>query len=163
MRRSEIGRKWHLSRSTHRGTIRPSSLEMISGRCTSRRAPKTYSYRVDLWEDVNTNFGNGPPDEEYGRYNLLLNSVGSFPHLDVGIAFDSDVGEWSVGHNGANSVAPDGLEGPTFVSVAGSVIEFGLPLTLIGNPSGFTEVMAESLTTNADELDQVGRACVPAA
>ena len=89
--------------------------------------------------------------------------MGSFPHLDVGIAFDSDVGEWSVGHNGANSVAPDGLEGPTFVSVAGSVIEFGVPLTLIGNPSGFTEVMAESLTTNADELDQVGRACVPAA
>ncbi len=116
--------------------------------------------RVDLWEDVNRNFGNGPPDEEYGRYNVLINSVGSFPHLVAGIAFDRDVGEWSVGHNGANGVAPDGLEGPTFVSVAGSVIEFGVPLSLIGNPSGFTEVLAASSTTNADELDQVGQACV---
>ena len=116
--------------------------------------------RVDLWEDVNTNFGNGPPDEENGRYNLRLDNVGPFHDLNVGIAFDVDRGEWSVGHNGANSSAPSGLEGPTFVSVAGSIIEFGVPLSLIGNPSGFTEVRAEALTTLAQQLDQVGQACV---
>ena len=67
--------------------------------------------RVDLWETVNTNFGNGPVDEEYGRYNIVIENVGSFPRIDLGIAFDVDAGGWSVGHNGASSQVPDGLEG----------------------------------------------------
>ena len=116
--------------------------------------------RVDLWETVNTNFGNGPVDEEYGRYNIVIENVGSFPRIDLGIAFDVDAGGWSVGHNGASSQVPDGLEGPTFVAVVESVIEFGVPLGLIGNPSGYTEVQAEALTTDAVQLDEVGQACV---
>ena len=116
--------------------------------------------RVDLWEDVNTNFGNGPVDEENGRYDIVLDNVGPFPVIHVGIAFDIDRGEWSVGHNGSNSIVPDGLEGPTFVAVVGSIIEFGAPLSLIGNPSGFTEIRAAALTTAAQELDQVGQSCV---
>jgi hypothetical protein len=115
--------------------------------------------RVDLWENVNTNFGNGPPDEEFGRYAIRLNNVGSFPSMSVGIAYDSDRGEWSAGHNGASTGVPIGLEGPTFVAVVGSVIEFGVPLSLIDNPAGFTEVRAETLTTTAEEMDQVGQAC----
>ena len=117
--------------------------------------------RVDLWETVNTNFGNGPVDEECGRYNIVIENVGSFPRIDLGIAFDIDAGEWSVGHNGANWQVPDGLEGPTFVAVVESVIQFGVPLSLIGNLSGYTEVQAEALTTDAVQLDEVGRRSWP--
>lgn len=94
--------------------------------------------RIDLWDDANTSFGNGPAaDSEDGRYNILLNNDGPFPNISIGIAFDLDLGEWSAGHNGSNSSVPSGLEGPNFVAVAGSIIEFGVPLSLIGNPSGF--------------------------
>ena len=102
--------------------------------------------RLDLWENVNTNFGNGPIDEEYGRYALELASDAPIDHMFLGIAFDRDGGVWSLGHNGASAEAPAGLEGPSFVSVAGSVIEFGASLDLIGDPSVFTEVRAESAT-----------------
>jgi hypothetical protein len=116
---------------------------------------------ITLWEDVNANFGNGPIDEEWGRYEIDLKDVGPFPAMFIGIAFDTDGGVWSVGHNGASADTPDGLAGPAFVAVAGSVIEFGVPLNLIGNPSGFTEVAALSMTTEADTLDHVGQACIP--
>ena len=117
--------------------------------------------RVDLWENVNRAFGNGTiQDREDGRYHIRLKNVGPFPEMEVGIAFTK--AQWSVGHNGASSGVPDGLEGPTFVAVFGSVIEFGAPLSLIGNPSGFTEVRAEAYSLAAAQvLDQVGRACVP--
>lgn len=117
--------------------------------------------RVDLWESVNTNFGNGPIDEEWGRYAVEIDNVGPFPEMSIGVAFDVDRGEWSAGHNGGSTGVPSGLEGPTFVAVVGSVIEFGVPLSLIGNPSGFTEVWGLALTTIADTLDIVGQACVP--
>ena len=117
--------------------------------------------RLDLWENVNTNFGNGPIDEEYGRYALELASDAPIDHMFLGIAFDRDGGVWSLGHNGASAEAPAVLEGPSFVSVAGSVIEFGASLDLIGNPSVFTEVRAESATTDDQELDGIGKTCVP--
>ncbi len=85
---------------------------------------------------------------------------GPVPVMMIGIAYDQDIGEWSVGHNGASTGVPSGLEGPTFVAVVGSIIEFGIPLSLIGNPSGFTEVRAEALPTGAQESDEVGQACV---
>lgn len=115
--------------------------------------------RVDLWEDVNRTFRNGYPAEgKDGRYDIRLGEVaGPFRDLTVGIAFDGEV--WSVGHNGANSNAPAGLRGPSFVAVAGSIIEFRAPLSLIGNPSGFSEVWAAALTSDADELDRVGKTC----
>lgn len=79
---------------------------------------------------------------------------------EASITLDGQVDDWAgVGHNGSNSSVPSGLEGPNFVAVAGSIIEFGVPLSLIGNPSGFMEVQAEALTTAAQELDQVGLAC----
>ncbi|HUE73101.1 MAG TPA: hypothetical protein VMP01_19610 [Pirellulaceae bacterium] len=116
--------------------------------------------RVDLWEDVNRNFRNGYAEEgKDGRYNLRLGipPPGPFAELSVGIAFDGEV--WSVGHNGANSNAPAELQGPSFVAVAGSTIEFRAPLSLIGNPSRFSEVWAEALTTSAEVLDRVGKTC----
>jgi hypothetical protein len=116
--------------------------------------------RIDLWEDVNTNFGNGPPDEEYGRYEIDILVAGAPDDMSIGIAYDKDRGEWSVGHNGANSgLTPAALVGPTFAAVAGSVIEFRAPFTLVGDPSLFSELWAKSLTTDALELDVVGKVC----
>ena len=66
-----------------------------------------------------------------------------------------------MGHNGASAEVPPGLEGPSFVGVAGSVIEFGVPLALIGSPSAFSEILAESATADDVQLDGVGKACVP--
>jgi hypothetical protein len=43
--------------------------------------------------------------------------------------------------------------------VAGSVIEFRAPFTLVGDPSLFSELWAKSLTTDALELDVVGKVC----
>jgi hypothetical protein len=89
----------------------------------------------------------------------VLTTVEPLPEKSIGIAFDVDAGEWSVGHNGASSLVPEGLEGPEFVAVVGSVIELSVPLSLLDNPSGFTQVQAEALTTSAELLDRMGPFC----
>ena len=97
--------------------------------------------RMDLYENVNTYFGNAPSPNE-GRYSFYLENNGLYPHLYISLAYNPFVG-WSLGYNGSNGDAPSSLEGPLYVGVLGQVIEVKVPLTLIGNPTIFYRIKGE--------------------
>ena len=95
--------------------------------------------RMDLWDSVNTNFGNGPSPNE-GRYVIRIDNDGPFKSMHLGIAYDQASSQWSLGYNGSSSGLPAGLEGPDFVGVSGGVIEIELPLVTIGYPSNYSQI-----------------------
>jgi hypothetical protein len=99
--------------------------------------------RLDLWENVNPAFGNGPAPYA-GRYSFHLPNNGPYPHLYVSVAHDLSTTQWSMGYNGSNGPStPLSLQGPQFVGVNGEVVEARVPLSNIGSPSTFSRVRAE--------------------
>lgn len=98
--------------------------------------------RMDLWDNVNTNFQNSPPPY-HGRYSIFVDNNGPYPYMELGIAYDGYALLWSLGYNGSSGNVPSGLEGPNFVGVSGNIIELKLPLNLIGNPSQYYKINGE--------------------
>lgn len=99
--------------------------------------------RLDLWENVNPAYGNGPAPNA-GRYSFHLPNNGPYPYLYVSVAHDASTTEWSMGYNGSNGPnTPLSLQGPQLVGVNGGVIEARVPLSSIGSPSTFSRVHAE--------------------
>jgi hypothetical protein len=105
--------------------------------------------RMDLWENVNPIFGNGPPPNE-GTYEFTLYNDGIYPGLRFTVAYDvfDTNSQWCLGCN--DSGVPAELIGPDLVGVSGSVIEVKVPLSTLGNPTYFDEIRAE-----------VNNCCVP--
>ncbi|MCU0643397.1 MAG: hypothetical protein MUC94_03975, partial [bacterium] len=113
--------------------------------------------RMDVWDDVNINFQNGPPPYD-GKYQISIDNNGPYPNMELGIAYDSYAGQWSLGYNNSNYDAPTGLEGPSYVGVSGNIIELKIPLNLIDNPSIYFKikaVMQFQYDLRADELKVV--------
>ncbi len=98
--------------------------------------------RLDLWDNVNTNFGNGPSPNE-GIYQFSVNSDGPYDRMQLGIGYDYAISQWSLGYNGSSSDVPQGLEGPGYIGVSGGIIELKLPFALIGTPSNYSGIEAE--------------------
>ena len=98
--------------------------------------------RMDLWENANTNFWNFPSPNN-GRYAFEIKNNGSYNQLYLGVAYDSNISQWSVGFNGSNGSTPSTLQGTSFVGVSGSVIELKVPLADIGNPTAFDSIRGE--------------------
>lgn len=99
--------------------------------------------RMDLWDEANTNFQNGPPPND-GKYVFQIENNGPYGYLELGIAYDMINNQWSLGHNGSNGGnVPEGLEGPDFVGVNGKIIELKIPFNLIGNPTQYYEIRGE--------------------
>jgi hypothetical protein len=99
--------------------------------------------RMDLYDNVNPNFGNGPDPDE-GRYGFYLENNGPFPFLYLGVAYDQFNSQWSLGYNGSNGPNTPGiLIGPSFIGVSGNVIEIMVPLSIIGSPLEFTHIKGE--------------------
>ena len=98
--------------------------------------------RMDLWENVNTNFANGPPPNE-GAYYFTLYNDGTYPdlHLSVGFDFWQTNSQWCLGCN--DSGVPEELVSYDLVGVNGSVIEVKAPLSTLGNPTSFENIRAE--------------------
>lgn len=88
--------------------------------------------RMDLWEDVNTDFRNSPSPYN-GRYGFFLMSNSPYHTLNLGIAYDSWSNEWSLGYSGSSSSDPGGeipseYQGPEYVGVYQETIELKVPL-----------------------------------
>jgi len=98
--------------------------------------------RMDLWDSVNTNFGNGPSPNE-GIYQISVYNDGPYDRMQLGIGYDLTISQWSLGYNGSSSDVPQGLEGPGYVGVSGGIIEIKLPFALIGTPSNYQGVEGE--------------------
>lgn len=99
---------------------------------------------MDLWENANTNFGNGPSPHE-GDYRVRINSNSStYPTLELTTSYFY-CGQWSLYCNdsGSSSEIPSLIQGPSYVGVNGSVIEFKVPLSVIGNPTDFYSISGE--------------------
>jgi hypothetical protein len=98
--------------------------------------------RMDLWENVNTSFANGPPPHE-GAYEFTLYNDGTYPGLRFTVAFDfwQTNSQWCLGCN--DSGVPAELVGYDLVGVNGSVIEVKTPLSTLGNPTNFDNISAE--------------------
>ncbi|MCI0515194.1 T9SS type A sorting domain-containing protein [candidate division KSB1 bacterium] len=114
--------------------------------------------RLDLWDVVNPQFQNGNSTDA-GRYNLQIYNNGTWPNLELGLAYNPFTGNWSLGYNGSNSKAPTSLVGPQYVGVNGAIIEIRVPLTLIGTPSHYRRLKAEVILNgpnNSVTLDEVG-------
>ena len=114
--------------------------------------------RMDLWDNANTNFGNGPSPNE-GVYQIILHNDGPYNKMQLGIGYDYYFSRWSLGYNGSSSNVPQGLEGPDYVGVKGGVIELKIPLTMIGNPSNYNGVEGEvnnCCVQNYGILDKAG-------
>lgn len=114
--------------------------------------------RMDLWENANTSFGNGPAPEA-GRYAFSIENNGPYGHMYPGVAYDDSLSQWSLGHNGSSSDVPPGLEGPGFVGVSGGVIELRVPLVLVGDPSiyfGITGQVENCCVEDFVVLDEAG-------
>ena len=114
--------------------------------------------RMDLWDTVNTNFGNGPSPSE-GRYEIRIDNDGPYNSMHLGIAYDQASSQWSLGHNGSSSGVPEGLEGPDFVGVSGGVIEIELPLATIGYPSNYSQIRGTVMNCCVQDwgvLDEAG-------
>lgn len=113
--------------------------------------------RLDLWENVNYTFGNGPAPNE-GRYSFHLPNDGPYPHLYVSVAHDANTTQWSMGYNGSNGPStPPSLQGPQLVGVSGEVIEVRVPLLDIGSPSVFSRVHAEVVNCCAPGFTVIDR------
>ena len=111
------------------------------------RSANNLYLRVDLWENVNPSFGNGPAPEE-GRYSVQLDTDSlSYPDLYLSVAYDVDNSWWALGHNGSNPPGspPDLEERPDLVGVSGGVIEIAVPLASIGNPTRIDGLRAETV------------------
>lgn len=97
--------------------------------------------RMDLWDNVNTNFWNYPPPNN-GRYAFSIDGIQNAPYgnLYLGIAYDATHSQWSLGFNGSGDYS--GLSGPQFVGVRNNIIELKVPLYFIGGYSDY-EVSSE--------------------
>lgn len=98
--------------------------------------------RMDLWDNVNTDFQNSPPPYD-GSYSICIDNNGPYREMDLGIAYNSNLSQWSLSYNGSSTGVPAGLEGPDFVGVSGNIIELRIPLNLIGNPSQYNQIIGE--------------------
>jgi len=100
--------------------------------------------RMDLWENVNPEFGNGPAPDQ-GRYAFQIESDGPFPDLYLGVAGGDSPGGWSLGFNGSNGeITPPALEDrPDLVGVSGNVIEIKVPFSVIGISANIHRVRGE--------------------
>ena len=107
--------------------------------------------RMDLWDDVNMNFRNGP-SPYHGRYTFRLDNDGPYDRMHLTIAYEDSVQSWSLEEPGPND--PPGLAGPDYVGVSGSVIELRVPLDLIGNPSNYSTIGGSAEYYNGD-IDRV--------
>jgi len=114
--------------------------------------------RLDLWDDANRNFGNGPSPRE-GIYRLLVDNDGPFPEMQLGIGYDDFNYEWSLGYNGSNDGVPDVLQGSAYVGVSGGIIEVKLPFNYVGASTNFYSIEAEvtnCCVQNSSTLDEAG-------
>lgn len=103
--------------------------------------------RIDLWENVNTSFGNGPSPDE-GRYSAHFGSDSlSYPDLYLSVAYDSGNTRWALGFNGGNPPGspPDLDDRPDLVGVNGTVIEMAVPLTSIGSLTRIDKMSSETV------------------
>ncbi len=98
--------------------------------------------RMDLWENVNTSFGNGPSPNE-GAYQISVYNDGPYDRMQLGVGYDQSLSQWDLGYNGSSSDYPTGLSGPDYVGVSGGIIEIFVPLSLIGTPSDYEGVEGE--------------------
>jgi hypothetical protein len=98
--------------------------------------------RMDLWENVNWDFGNGESPYE-GRYVFTIQSDGPYSDLFLGIGYEVfGCRQWTLGCNGSNGErTPADLQGPEFVGVRNNVIELRLPFAIIGNPTSYYSIM----------------------
>ncbi|OGA03760.1 MAG: hypothetical protein A3H35_13370 [Betaproteobacteria bacterium RIFCSPLOWO2_02_FULL_62_17] len=97
--------------------------------------------RLDLWDTFNTQFGNWPaPNRGSYRFSIVTNST-SVPSLSLGVAYGvsgPEVGQWSLGYNGAGTFP--GMTADTgyqYVAVNAGVLELKIPLASMGNPTAF--------------------------
>ncbi len=110
--------------------------------------------RMDLWENVNTNFRNEQPPND-GLYYFLVSSNADFAAMFMGINYENVDSAWRLRNNES---MPQGLEGFEYVGVAGSVIELKLPFAMIGTPTAYFDIIGDAVTTAGDEfvaLDEV--------
>ena len=110
--------------------------------------------RMDLWENVNTNFQNEQPPND-GFYLLFVSSNADFEYMFMGITYDSVESAWRLGNNES---LPQGLGGFEYVGVAGSVIELKIPFAMIGTPTTYSEIVGNIITAAVEEfgtLDEV--------
>ena len=113
----------------------------ISALYVARDSDNLY-LRMDLWENANTSFANGPPPHE-GVYSFIVNNNGTYPNLTLTVEFDffQTNSQWCLGCN--DTGVPPELVGSDLVGVSGSVIEVRAPLSTIGNPTIFDNISAE--------------------
>ena len=101
--------------------------------------------RLDLWDNVNQSFENGPSPYE-GRYSVQLDTDSpTYPNLYLSVAYDIDNAWWALGHNGSNAPGspPDLDERADLVGVSDGTIEIAVPLSSIGNPTRIDGLRAE--------------------
>ncbi len=101
--------------------------------------------RLDLWDNANPSFENGPSPHE-GRYSVQLDTDSpTYPNLYLSVAYDIDNGWWALGHNGSNPPGspPDLEERADLVEVSNGIIEIAVPLSSIGNPTRIDSLRAE--------------------
>ncbi len=97
---------------------------------------------MDLWDNVNPAFANGPAPHE-GVYSFTVNNNGTYPGLYLSVQFDfwQTNSQWCLGCN--DSGIPPELVGYDLVGVNGTIIEVEAPLSTIGNPTSFDNISAE--------------------
>lgn len=98
--------------------------------------------RLDLYENANPNFGNGPAPYEGRYYFEIYSNSSTYSNLEIGLANYYCGQQWALGCNGANGNAPPSLQGTNFVGVYNNVIEIKVPLSDIANPTAFYQVSA---------------------
>jgi hypothetical protein len=145
------------------GTVLPGS----DIRALHAASDATYLYlRLDLWDAFNTAFGNGVPPFR-GSYRFRIETAsGTWPLLHLGVAHGvyhelPEYGQWVLGYNGANGLAPGSLQGASYVAVLGPTMEIRIPWSALGGQAGIYRVSAAVIDCCTPEgafnyLDQVG-------
>jgi len=90
--------------------------------------------RMDLWDNLNTNFGNAPPPND-GRYSFFVKNI------DFGIGYNPSSGKWEIGVNGSGG--PTELMGSSYVGVSSQSLEVRIPLSSLDTSSLF-RIIVES-------------------
>lgn len=98
--------------------------------------------RLDLYDNANPNFGNGPAPYEGRYYFQIYSNSSTYSNLEIGLASYYCGQQWAIGCNGANGNAPSSLQGTSFVGVNNNIIEIKIPLIDIANPTDFYQVDA---------------------